>query len=425
MRLLSIAGAAIAAFGLGAWDTPAARADGTGVIAVTTSPEATDATAVRTSIATALVQSRTSPGATTPPRIAEDAVAEARVALAEGAIPIATLERFRRLREQIDEAWRAYLRVQVDFAASRLAAARTDAESLVAIPGGALIYADASLRLGAVLAHLGRTNDSQAALALALALDPDRPITLAEFSPDVVAAVDAVRAQKKPTRTVRITTDPAGSALTIDGRDAGHAPINLDLAVGQHVIVARQPLHQARALAIAVDDAPTSAMQTIDLALERDIAAARLAEGAQPGLPDAASQELADAAVRYADLDEVVLVAATDRRGGPALLVQRCAGLPARCTAVVEVGYGNRAGLAAAAREAWSDVATADLRYPPSVFNDPRVTGKKLDDRCKVCRSPYLWGGVGLAAVVTTIIVVAVVSSSQPPPVLGADPTKF
>jgi hypothetical protein len=425
VRLLSIAGAAIAA--IGAAGVPSAYAEGTGIVAVTTSPEVTDATSVRTAVSAALSQAH----AATPIRISEDAISDARTALAEGAVPAATLERYRRLHEQIDEAWRAYLRVQVDFAASRLAAARTDAESLVALPGGALIYADASLRLGAVLAHLGRTQESQAALALALALDPDRPITLAEFSPDVVAAVDAVRAAKKPTHTVRITTDPAGASLTIDGRDAGHAPINLDLAVGQHVIVARQPLFQPRALAVAVDDTPpsstptTTAMETFDLSLERDSAASRLAEGAQPGLPDAASQELADASIRYADLDELILVAATDRRGGPALLVQRCAGLPARCTAVVEVGYGDRSGLAAAAREAWSDVATADLRYPPSVFNDPRVTGKKVDDHCRVCRSPYLWGGIGLAAVVTTIVIVAVVSSSQPPPVLGADPTKF
>ena len=415
VRLLSIAGA-IAVIGLGSGKP--ALADGTGVIAVTTTPETTDAAAVRSTLAATLAQSRRTP------RIVEDAVTEARSAITDGAIPAATLERFRRVREQIDEGWRAFLRVQVDFAASRLAAARTEAETLVAVPGGALIYADASLRLGAVLAHLGRTQEAQAALALALALDPERPVTLAEFSPDVVAAVDAVRALNPPTRTVRITTDPAGAAFAIDGRDVGHAPLNVDVAVGQHVIVARHTLYQPRALAVAVAEAAT--VDTVfDLALEHDTVAARLADGAQVGLPDGPAQELADAAIRYADLDEAVLVAATDRRGGPALLVQRCAGLPARCTAVVEVGYSDRSGLGAAAREAWDAVATADLRYPPSVFDDPRVTGRKVEDRCKVCRSPYLWGGVGLAAIVTTIVIVAVVSSSQPPPVLGADPTKF
>src|SRR5690606_13649344 len=105
----------------------------------------------------------------------------------------------------------------------------------------------------------------------------------------------------------------------------------------------------------------------ITLELARDVAWSRLAEGARIGLADVAAQQLTDAALRFGDLDEVALVARTERRGGPALLVQRCAGLPARCSAVVEVGYTDRAGLPAAAREAWQTVRTADLRYPPGV----------------------------------------------------------
>lgn len=410
VRLLSIAAAI--AIGLAGFRGTPAHADGVGVVAVSTS--STEPSSVRAALAGAVGESR-------PPRVAEDAVGEARAAITGGAVPVATLARFRRVREQIDEAWRAYLRVQVDFAASRLAAARTEAETLVALPAGALIYADASLRLGAVLAHLGRTQESQAILALALALDPDRPVTLAEFSPDVVTAVDAVRSQRLPTRNVRITSEPAGAAINVDGTDLGRTPLSTDLSVGQHVIVAREPLYQARALALAVDESTS----TVNVDLERDVAWSRLAEGAQAGLADAGAQELTDAAIRFADLDEVVLAAESDRRGGPALLVQRCAGLPARCTAVVEVGYGDPSGLAAAAREAWQAVRAADLRYPPSVFADPRVTGQRVDDRCKLCRSPYLWGGVGVAAVVATVVIIAVASSSRPPPVIGVDPNQF
>jgi len=411
VRLLSIAGAiAIALAGVGG--TPA-HADGIGIVAVSTSSPA-DPASVRAALAAAAGESR-------PPRVAEDAIGEARAAITAGAVPVATLERFRRVREQIDEAWRAFLRVQVDFAASRLAAARTEAETLVALPAGALIYADAALRLGAVLAYLGRAQESQAILALALALDPDRPVTLAEFSPDIVAAVDAVRSQHRPTHSVRITSEPEGAAVSIDGSDLGRTPLSADVSVGQHVIVARQPLYQARALAFAVDEATS----TVEVELARAVAWSRLAEGAQPGHAADGAQELTDAAIRFADLDEVVLAAESDRRGGPALLVQRCAGLPARCTAVVEVGYGDRSGLAAAAREAWQAVRAADLRYPPSVFADPRVTGQRVDDRCKVCRSPYLWGGVGVAAIVTTVVIIAVATSSRPPPIVGVDPNQF
>jgi hypothetical protein len=386
-----------------------ARADGVGVIAA-----GSDRGAASKAMAGAIAEAR-------PARIVDDAVGEARAAVAAGAVPIATLERFRRVREQVDEGWRAFLRVQVDFAASRLAAARTEAEGLVAIPGGAALYADASLRLGAVLGYLGRTGESQASLALALALDPERPITLAEFSPDVVAAVDAVRGLTKPVRSVRIASQPAGAQITIDGKDVGRAPLHVELPIGQHVVVARVPQYQPRALAIAVDGATSE----VALELEPDIGWTRLAEGAVIGATDARAQELVDAAVRFADLDELVLVADSEQRGGPTLLVQRCAGLPARCTAVIEIGYADRSGLAAAAREAWQAARAANLRYPPSVLADPRATGKRDDGRCKLCRSPILWGGIGVGAVVATVAIIAIVSSSRPPPVVGVDPGRF
>jgi hypothetical protein len=350
-----------------------------------------------------------------------DALGEARAAIAGGAVPVATLEQFRRVREQIDEGWRAYLRVQFDFAQSRLAAARTAAEQLVALPGGAALYADASLRLGAVLGHAGRTAEAQASLALALALDPDRPITLAEFSPDIVTAVDAVRGQTRPTREVQLTTEPPGAQLAVDGKDVGRSPITVPLAIGQHVVVARMPLFQARAQAFAVDDATGP----LSLALDRNDEWTRLATGPEAGMPETATQGLTDATIRYADLDSVVLVAATDHAGGPTLLVQRCAGLPARCTAIVEIGYTEPGGLAAAAREAWTSVRATDLRYAPSVFGDPRVSGTRVAHRCEVCRSPWLWGGIGAAAVVATVAIIAVATSSRPPPIVGVNPGNF
>ena len=350
-----------------------------------------------------------------------DALGEARAAIAAGAVPVATLEQFRHVREQIDEGWRAYLRVQLDFAQSRLAAARTAAESLVALPEGAALYADAALRLGAVLGHAGRVAESQAILALALALDPDRPITFAEFSPDIVSAVDAVRAQTRPSRDVQLVTEPPGAQLSVDGKDLGRSPVTAPLAIGQHVVVARMPLFHARAQAIAVDDATG----TIALDLDRDDEWSRLAAGPEPGMPDVQTQVLADATIRYADLDGAVLVASSDRSGGPTLLVQRCAGLPARCTAIVEIGYADASGLPAAAREAWAAVRAADLRYPPSVFGDARLSGPRVVHHCEWCRSPWVWGGVGAAAVVGTIVVIAVVTASKPPPIVGVMPGSF
>jgi hypothetical protein len=355
--------------------------------------------------------------------VIDDAVTVARAARAAGAVPIDTLARFRRVRETIDEGWRAYtVNVQYDYAASRLGDARTAAEPLVVLPGGALVYADAALRLGAVLARLGRGDDAQAVLALALALDPDRAVTTAEFSPDVVAAVDAARAAAPTKQRVRVAVEPPGAAISIDGVEVGHAPLDVELARGQHVIVARAPQHRARAQAVAVGEAT----RDVALALDRDDDAVVLATGAVRGLPDSEAQHLVDAALRYAELDELALVAATERRGGPALLVQRCAGAPARCSAIVEIGYGDRAGLRDAARAAWQAARAGELRYPPSVLADPRFGGDRVvEHRCRVCRSPWLWGSVGVAAVVGTIAIVAVATAAKPAPVVGISSGAF
>jgi len=351
-------------------------------------------------------------------RVVDDAIIEARGAAAAGAVAVETMARFRRVREQIDEGWRAYHNVQLDFATSRLAAARTDAESLLALPGMPSLYADASLRLGAVLAQLGRAAEARDAIALALALDPDRPITQLEFSPEVVAAVDAVRAQPRPGHPMRITSEPPGAVVSVDGRDAGRTPVTADLAAGQHVVVARVPGFVPFARALALDDKQGD----LAIAFDRDEGGAELAAGAEPGITARAAQVVVDRALELADLDEMVLVAATDRRGGPTLLVQRCAGAPARCTAVVELGYADRSGVATAARAAWQAARTADLRYPPSVFGDERLIGSRDDHHCRVCRSPILWGGVGVAVVATVITVIAVSSTSRPPPILTVGP---
>jgi hypothetical protein len=92
---------------------------------------------------------------------------------------------------------------------------------------------------------------------------------------------------------------------------------------------------------------------------------------------------------------------------------------------VVELGYGDRAGLAAAARAAWGEVRGADLRYPPTVFGDPRVTGHHVAERCQLCRNPWLIGGAGAALVVGAIAVIAAVTASKPAPHVIVDPGQF
>lgn len=382
----------------------AAGADGAGVIATSRDP------AARGVVASAMGEAMAGRAG----RIVEDAVAEARAAIAAGAVPIETLAGFKRVRAQIDAGWRNYQRVAIDLARDTLVAARTAAEPLVALPGGVELYADAALRLGMVLSQLGRREEAQVVLGLALALDPDRPVTTAEFPPELVAAVDATRSLPIGMHTVHVVTTPPGARIRIDGRDVGVSPLDVQITRGQHLIVARAPEHRPAVQGITPD------ADRVEVQLEPDIEATRL-QGPLLGLDDVFAQQLVDATLRFADLDEVVLVADTIRRGGPALLAQRCSGgAPARCSAVVEIGYADRSGLPSAAQSAWQAVVAGDLRYPPTVLGDEG--GRADDGRCTWCRSPLLWTGVGVVVVTGVVLAVYALSSSQPTPVVMVPP---
>ncbi|MCX5741078.1 MAG: tetratricopeptide repeat protein [Proteobacteria bacterium] len=346
------------------------------------------------------------------PRVTLDPIGEASAALAAGAVPIGLLPKFRAVRAQVADGWRAYLQVSIEFAASRLATARTEAEALVPLPGGLELYADISLRLGAVLAHLGRVDEARAALRLALTLDPDRPVTLAEFSPDVLEEVEAVRLLRPPSQRVRIASEPADATISVDGLPMGRGTIEIDLARGQHVIVARATNHIALAQAVAVDDAHS----VFALRLEEDAAAMRLAD------PSGELAPLVETALTFGELDEIVVVESVVAHGSQALVVQRCVGIPATCSATVELGYPDAAGLAAAAKEAWASVRVGELRYPPKRRGE--VDRAPQPRRCEPCRSPVVWGGVAAVAVVGVVLAV-VLTGSRPLPVVTVNAADF
>ncbi|HEY4244155.1 MAG TPA: PEGA domain-containing protein [Kofleriaceae bacterium] len=346
-----------------------------------------------------------------------DATAAARAAIAAGAVSRETFARMGRVREQIDEGWRAYNSVQVDLARSRLAVARTDAEALVALPGGAELYADAALRLGVVLLHLGEPSEARTVIALALRLDPDRPVTQAEFAPDVVDAVEAVRAAAPVPGRIHVDA-PRGSAIEIDGVTVGVAPLDAPVARGQHLVVARAPGFRPVVQGVAVGEG----LATVALVPDPDDDARVLAAGAPTAKLDA--QLFADDVVRFAGTDDLVIAAQVERRGGLSLLVQRCAGVPARCTAVTEIGFGDARGLTSAAREAIAAVRSAPLGSAPVLLLPDEA--RPVAHRCSICRNPYAIGGASLAAAaVVTAIVVLATSGSHANPVLTVDGAGF
>ncbi|MEZ4359091.1 MAG: hypothetical protein R3B48_02850 [Kofleriaceae bacterium] len=359
-----------------------------------------------------------------------DGLARARAARQAGAVPASRLAALQRVLDAGREAWRAYLQVAVPFAASRLGAARTDAEALLPLPGGLEIYADLSLRLGACLLALGRAEEAQDALALASALDPDREVSLVEFSPDVVDAASHARARGGELIELTIVTPGVrGAVLELDGHRVGDArPLpdrggserqRVSVPRGSHVVVARRRGYLDAAQAVRVD-APLE----ITLPLGRDEAGAALAAVAA-GMSEEQATSLVEGVLVYGDVDEVLLVATSSRRGGATLLAQRC-GANLRCTAVVEIAFAARE-LAPAMRRAWAAVARGELRYPASLPSDGRLApAPVISDRpCRVCRSPWLWGGVGVALAVTSAVLVLTLGQDDPPPVLTVDPGDF
>ncbi len=355
-------------------------------------------------------------------RVSADARSEARSAIAAGAEPVESLARLRFIREAIDEGWRAYHGVQFDAAATRFAAARKAAESLLPLPGAPVLYADASLRLGIVLARLGRTVEAREALALALALDPDRPISPIEFAPEVIALIDGVRAQALPKRTVRVTTDPSGATLTVDGRDVGRSPATIELTVGEHVAIARSPGQSGRSIGFAVSDATDAVRLPVAPSDERG----RLLIDPSFGMSSSDAQSLIDDVVLFADLDDVVLAAEIVRGGEPVLFAQRCSNVPAKCTRTTETAYGDRTRLLSAVQAVWRDLHEQEVLHPPSLFGDPRlVPTRGGSERCALCRNPYVLAGLGAAVVAGVIAVAVVATGSRPPPVLTVDPSMF
>jgi len=300
-----------------------------------------------------------------------------------GAVPRARLADFRRVRQLVRQGWLAYVTVEPAYAASRLSEARRVAERVLALDGGPEAYADVSLRLAVVLLDLGRKQEASALFRIAATLQPDREVTLAEFSPDVVAAHQAAAAGGGSPVAVRIEVDlgrasaNAQAEVEVNGKGVGRAPVSIELLPGQHVVVARAAgyVSQARAFAVLGAGSAPGGEHKERLTLQFDAAASAVGEGRPAlavGRAEAKARVAVEGLVLYGDFDAVLLVAAVWRRGAPALLGQWCRSVPASCGAVVEVGYDAPEKLPAAARRLWQSVRQKG-RFPPTLLVDARL----------------------------------------------------
>ncbi len=416
------------------WSAGAARADGIGIA----SYQGTDAPASAARVRAEVARVAREVGVTT----TADPFAEARHELELGAVPRSQLAGFRRVRQLVDQGWRAYLTVEPSYAASRLSEARRLAESVLPLDGGVETYADVSLRLAVVSLDLGRKEEAAELFRIAAILDPDREVTLAEFSPDVVAAHEAAIGAAPASAPVRfevgLAKDTGAGATTVelDGKPVGTAPLSVNVEAGQHVVVARAAGHVPAGRGFAVRDpgAAQGDAQVVKVQLDPDPLAAAILRGRQAlavGTAEASARVAVEGLVRYGDLDAVLLVASVWRRGAPALLGQWCRSIPASCGKVVEIGYDLPKNLPRAVRRLWESVRVRGS-FPPTLLVDARlVSSEPAPGRGKNGgkghgSSWWKWvlAGVGAsAAIVVTGLLLSPEAEIQP--VFTGDPCDF
>lgn len=367
--------------------------------------------------------------------VIDDSVAVARARVRAGAVPRATLERFSRVRALLRDGWRAYIAADLDIASTTLSAAAAACEPILALDGAARLYADISLRQGVVSMRRGDRPAAERAFTVARALDSTRQLSLTAYPPEVIQAYE--RATPAPgTASVSIRVHPESAHVFMDDRPVPAASSAITLALAPHLIVARAPGYRAHAHLWRPGDDPN-----IDLHLQPEPRAhAILNQPIMPMLPSgtpAATALALEGLIVYADVDAVVVAASVWRGHQPALIAQRCVGLPVQCTSVSDIRYVEHTALVAAAAELWAVLTDADPTHPLRVNSDPTlwparttppVTAKRATrprDRCRWCRNPWVWAGAGVLATVAVTTALVLTADSSQTPVITLDPCEF
>ncbi len=382
-----------------------------GVIARTVDTPPVEETAAVAALAAAL-EAR---GAT----VVRDPIAVARGRRQGGAVERGRLDGFDNARRLIKDGWTAYLQVEPSFADSRLGEARRQLQEVLDLDGAMQLLADASLRLGAVRLYMQRAEQAAAAFALAATLDPTRDVNAQDFSPEVVRAYLQVRdLAGGPGATLEVRSEP-GAEVEIDGVVAGAAPLSRQVSIGEHAVVARAPGKLAVAQLVAVSGEGAE----LDIPLDDDLVGQALDRAAavlRPGADTAAATGAIAATTTYAELDEAVVAVATWSRGEPALVGQRCAATPLRCSDVIEVGFPP-GKLDAGARAFIDELSGAPMseKQLPAVLRDRRVREpvrpRDHDGRGgrPWYKNKWFWIGAGVVAVAGAATAIALTSGGE------------
>tara|TARA_R110002096_G_scaffold44526_4_gene120031 strand:+ start:9883 stop:11199 length:1317 start_codon:yes stop_codon:yes gene_type:complete len=331
-----------------------------------------------------------------------DGFALAKAALLGGAVLENELAPFLQAEELLEEGWRSYLEVRASFAAARLAEARTLALAVAHHEGGRALVAEISLRLGVVKLDLARNAEAADDFRLSHILAPHRAVTEAEFKPEAVGAYNAALASPS---AVHARTIPAraGLRLWIDGSEVFGESVRL--SEGLHMLEAKEPGSVSRSKLLSISPGDAS---PIRLTMEPDPTAKTVLlgrAGFSIGRTESQAREAATAMLLYSQTNQLLAIASVWRRGSPALLGQRCSGMPAHCSSVVEIGY-PAGGARVAVAELWRAVQKARLRFPPTLQADARIVSaepapgtKGKSESTPLWKNQWLWLGAAAAAV--------------------------
>lgn len=348
------------------------------------------------------------------------------------------------LQQELAQSWRAYLSVSLDTAATGLNTVIRGALPLTVTHDGRALFVDALLRVGIV--NVQRTDASAVAkqaaqdgIALALRLEPNRTLSLSEFSPDVVDLVEAIR--KAPVEQVELRVRSATAVqLNLDGVEFGALAANSSrtwpVSRGLHLLLVtdgvRRP--QPRLIEVGLNGA------AIDLVPEPDAVAETLRRDATRYTTGRDADDLLQALAMIGPTDAAVLVVATWKRGAPALVAQRCmfaasSDVAVVCGSPVEVGWdGTVAKLDAAAHELVQllgplpSLPAHPTSAPIAILTEPsaRPPTSSTPTRCQWCRNPWVWTGVGAAVLAGAATVYLVTrDGTQPTPVVTINPNDF
>ena len=206
----------------------------------------------------------------------DDPFAHARAQFDRGAVPAERLAGFNQVINLVRQGWQAYVAVDTARAMDQLGQARQAALAVLDLDGGLTLYADVVLRLGAVELQIGQVQAAALDFRLARALDPDREVSIAAFAPDVVKSFDSAQVAEVPMTTLTVTSEPAAARIELDGRYLGPAPVTVEVAVGQHIVIVRQAGYRSQASELVLTETgPVRA----ELRLERDGETSAITEG--------------------------------------------------------------------------------------------------------------------------------------------------